>query len=76
MSPAKVTKVNARSFEATLKSGENVTVNWSGMRWARKYISANRIGYYPDNASQVVSKNDIVRVIPTNNGSWQLGQIP
>lgn len=76
MSPAKVTKVNSRSFEATLQSGESVTVNWSGMSWARKYISANRIGYYPDNASQVVKKNDIVRVIPTANGNWQLGQIP
>ncbi|MGP4863927.1 penicillin-binding protein 1A [Psychrobacter sp. T6-5] len=76
MSPAKVTKVNSRSFEATLQSGESVTVNWSGMSWARKYISANRIGYYPNNASQIVSKNDIVRVIPTANGNWQLGQIP
>ena len=76
MSPAKVTKVNSRSFEAILQSGESVTVNWSGMSWARKYISANRIGYYPNNASQIVSKNDIVRVIPTANGNWQLGQIP
>ncbi len=76
MSPAKVTKVNARSFEAILASGESVTVNWSGMRWARKYISADRIGYYPDNASQIVSQNDIIRVIPTANGNWQLGQIP
>ena len=76
MSPAKVTKVNSRSFEATLPSGENVTVNWSGMSWARKYISADRIGYFPSNASQIVSKNDIVRLIPTTNGNWQLGQIP
>lgn len=76
MSPAKVTKVNARSFEATMLSGENVTVNWSGMSWARKYISADRIGYFPSNASQIVSKNDIVRLIPTTNGNWQLGQIP
>lgn len=76
MSPAKVTKVNSRSFEATMQSGESVTVNWSGMSWARKYISADRIGYYPSNASQIVNKNDIVRLIPTANGNWQLGQIP
>ena len=76
MSPAKVTKVNFRSFEATMPSGENVTVNWSGMSWARKYISADRIGYFPSNASQIVSKNDIVRLMPTTNGGWQLGQIP
>jgi len=76
MSPAKVTNVNSRSFDAVLQSGEEVTVNWSGIKWARKYISADRIGYYPSNASQVVKKNDIVRVIPTVNGNWQLGQIP
>lgn len=57
-------------------SGESVTVNWSGMRWARKYISADRIGYFPSNASQIVSKNDIIRLIPTASGGWQLGQIP
>ncbi|WP_372843549.1 penicillin-binding protein 1A [Psychrobacter sp.] len=76
MIPAKVTKVNSSSFEATMLSGESVTVNWSGMRWARKYISADRIGYFPSNASQIVSKNDIIRLIPTANGGWQLGQIP
>lgn len=76
MSPAKVTKVNSRSFEAILQSGESVTVNWSGMSWARKYISADRIGYFPSTASQIVSKNDIVRLIPAANGSWQLSQIP
>ncbi len=76
MSPAKVTKVNSRSFEATMPSGENVTVSWSGMSWARKYISADRIGYFPSNAIQIVSKNDIVRLMPTTNGGWQLGQIP
>lgn len=76
MSPAKVTKVNSRSFEAILQSGESVTVNWTGMSWARKYISADRIGYFPSNASQIVSKNDIVRLIPAANGSWQLSQIP
>lgn len=76
MSPAKVTKVNSRSFEATLQSGESVTVNWSGMSWARKYISADRIGYFPSNAHQIVSKGDIVRLMPTANGNWQLSQIP
>lgn len=76
MSPAKVTKVNSRSFEATMPSGESVTINWSGMSWAHKYFSANRVGYYPSNAGQIVNKNDIVRLIPTSNGNWQLAQIP
>ena len=76
MSPAKVTKVNTSSFEATMLSGETVTVNWSGMRWARKYISADRFGNSPSNASQIVSEKDIIRLIPTDSGNWQLAQIP
>lgn len=56
ISPAKVTKVSSRSFEAQIPSGESVTVNWSGMSWARKYFSADRIGYAPNNAQQIVSK--------------------
>ncbi|MGE6572538.1 penicillin-binding protein 1A [Psychrobacter namhaensis] len=76
MYPAKVTQVNAQSFDATLQSGKNITVNWPEMSWAAKYISADRIGYPPTSASQIVSQNDIIRVIPTANGSWQLSQIP
>ncbi|TXD96334.1 PBP1A family penicillin-binding protein [Psychrobacter frigidicola] len=76
MLPAKVTKVSSRSFEATTPSGENVTVNWSGMSWARKHFSADRIGNYPGNASQIVSKNDIIRLIKTDNGNWKLAQVP
>lgn len=76
MYPAKVTKVNSRSFEALMPSGETVTVNWSGMSWARKYFSADRIGYYPNNAAQIVSEDDIIRLLPNNNGGWKLAQIP
>lgn len=76
MYPAKVTQVKSRSFEALMPSGETVTVDWSGISWARKHFSANRIGGYPSNASQVVSKNDIIRLIKTDKGSWQLAQIP
>lgn len=76
MYPAKVTRVNSRSFEATMASGENITVNWSGMSWARRHFSANRVGSLPSNASQVVSKHDIIRLIKTDSDSWQLAQIP
>lgn len=76
MIPAKVTKVNSRSFEALMPSGETVTVHWSGMRWAKKYISADRFGNLPSNARQIVSEKDIIRLISTANGNWQLAQIP
>lgn len=76
MYPAKVTKVNSRSFEATMSSGEKVTVDWSGMSWARKYFSADRVGGSPSNAAQIVNTKDIVRLSKTDNGNWRLAQIP
>lgn len=76
MYPAKVLNVGSRSFDALMLSGETVTVNWSGMSWARKYFSADRVGGSPGSAGQVVSKDDIVRLIKTDSGNWQLAQIP
>ncbi|MES1963798.1 transglycosylase domain-containing protein [Psychrobacter sp. AH5] len=74
--PAKVTSIKSRSFDALMQSGETVTVDWSGMSWAKKFISADRFGNLPSNASQVVKDKDIVRLIKTESGSWQLAQIP
>lgn len=76
MYPAKVLNVKSRSFDALMPSGETVTVNWSGISWARKHYSANRVGGSPGNAGQVVKKNDIVRLVKTDSGNWQLAQIP
>lgn len=77
MYPAKVTKVSGRSFEAQMQDGKKVTVNWSGMSWAKKYYSANRVGGYPSSASQIVSVKDIVRLMPTEDSDqWVLAQVP
>lgn len=76
--PAKVTKVNSRSFDAEFIDGKTVTVPWEGIVWARRYYSADRTGGTPANASQVVSLKDIVRLRPTDDKktSWHLTQIP
>lgn len=76
MSPAKVTTVSDRSFEAQMLSGESVTVDWPDMIWAREHLSADLVGDEPLNAAQIVSKDDIIRLMPTANGNWQLAQIP
>lgn len=76
--PAKVIKVNSRSFEAEFNDGNKTTVAWDGMSWARKYFSADRIGNFPSNASQIVKLDDIVRLRPTDDkhSNWALTQIP
>ncbi|KAA8733292.1 PBP1A family penicillin-binding protein [Acinetobacter qingfengensis] len=77
MWPAKVTKVNANSFEAELKDGTKVTVPWSGMSWATLYRSADNPGPSASRASQIVKVNDIVRLRPNDNKTvWSLVQVP
>ncbi|MBP8019920.1 MAG: PBP1A family penicillin-binding protein [Agitococcus sp.] len=73
--PAQVTKVNRNSIAATLQDGRSVTVNWSGMSWARPYKSVNSLGGYPSKASQIVKEGDIIRLKPVGN-TWLLRQIP
>ena len=75
--PAEVTKVNKNSFEALMQDGKTVTVNWSGMSWARPYRNANSVGAAPSNASQIVKVKDIVRLRPNEgNSAWSLVQTP
>ena len=77
MVPAKVTEVSGRSFKAELQNGDVVTIPWSGMSWAKEYLDANRIRKYPNSASDIVKKDDIVRLIANeDNTSWRLTQLP
>ncbi|ALH94987.1 penicillin-binding protein PBP1a [Acinetobacter equi] len=75
--PAKVTQVSKNSFDAVMQDGKTVTVNWSGMSWARPYRNANSVGNAPTNASQIVKVNDIIRLRPSEDKTtWSLVQIP
>ena len=75
--PAKVIKVGSNSFDAKMQDGSTVTVPWSGMSWARKYINANAVGGAPSRASQIVTVKDIIRLRPNENKTaWSLVQTP
>lgn len=75
--PAQVVKVHSNSFEALMQDGKTVTVPWSGMSWARRYINANSVGGAPSNASQIVKVKDIIRLRPNaEHTSWALVQVP
>jgi penicillin-binding protein 1A len=75
--PAEVIKVGSNSFDAKMQDGSTVTVPWSGMSWARKYINANAVGGAPSRASQIVTVKDIIRLRPNENKTaWSLVQTP
>ncbi|UNU73864.1 PBP1A family penicillin-binding protein [Moraxella nasovis] len=76
--PAEVIKVNDHSFEAKLQSGDTVTINWSGMNWARRYYDADRSGGSFSNAHQMVKVGNIVRISPLNEDktAWKMANVP
>ncbi len=73
--PAIVTSVSDLSFEAILKSGDAITVEWKGISWAYKFNSRNDAWPPPQVAADVVQVGDLVR-LQHSDESWQLGQVP
>ncbi len=73
--PAQVTNINRSSIDAVLRDGRKITINWSGMSWARPYKSVNSLGVSPSKASQIAAVGDIIRVKQIGN-TWVLRQIP
>ncbi|HHO59481.1 MAG TPA: peptidase, partial [Thiotrichales bacterium] len=59
-----------------LKNGEKVSLPWSGIRWARQYVSVNRIGKELKTVSEVIKPGDVIWVEARGFSGWRLAQIP
>ncbi len=75
LEPAIVTLVEDKSIQASLKSGETVTLDWDGLKWARKYHSNNSMGALPRKAADILTPGDIIRLYKDTE-SWTLSQLP
>ena len=73
--PGIVAEVSNRSIKVLMKTGEQVTVDWDSMRWARPYISQNNAWPPPKSADDIVAVGDLIRLKQTED-RWTLGQIP
>lgn len=76
LKPAIVTTVNDRSIEVQLKDQQTVTVDWSGLLWARPQLDDGYVGGRPKKAQQIVKRGDIVRVQQLADNTWRLAQVP
>jgi penicillin-binding protein 1A len=73
--PGLVIAVEDKSAQVLLRSRGQITIDWEGLSWARPYESANRMGKAPQQAADVVSAGDIIRVEERESG-WWLAQEP
>ena len=70
-----VTQVNTQSVQAMMSDGQTITIPWTGLSWARRYISATRRGSAPKQASDLLKPGDVIEVQQTN-ARWQMSQTP
>ena len=74
--PALVVKVEEMSAQLLLRDGSPVKIEREGLVWARRYITVNQRGPEPEQASEVLSRGDIVYIQPLEEGRWRLAQLP
>ena len=60
----------------TFRNGDTAYITLAGLKWARPYISVNRIGEEPETAEKVLKPGDVIWAIQNDAGQWELGQIP
>lgn len=73
---ADVASIEQRSAIALLKDGNQVRIPWSGIEWARAYVSVNRLGDELQKVSEVIKPGDVVWLASDPVAGWSLAQIP
>lgn len=75
--PAVVTRVGEREADVIVRGGQQVTLNWSAMDWARPYIDERNQGAAPQRASDILTPGDHIWVRRESDESdFKLAQIP
>ena len=68
--------IETRSATAMLKDGSKVRIPWSGIQWAREYVSVNRVGKELQKVSDVIKPGDVVWLANNPVTGWSLAQVP
>jgi penicillin-binding protein 1A len=74
--PAVVTKVEAQAAALYVDGVGGVSLNWDGIKWARKYLNQNGMGPAPKAATDVLNRGDVVYLRKLDSGAWSLAQVP
>ncbi|WP_371187240.1 penicillin-binding protein 1A [Thalassotalea maritima] len=73
---ALVINVAEKSADIMTTSGEMLTLDWDGLKWARRFIDDKTQGRAPTKAADVVLSGEVILIRPLNADSWQLSQVP
>lgn len=73
--PAIVTESTATTANAILVDGQSIALDLSSVSWARPRLGA-AVGAKPTRVDQVLPAGALIRVLRTQDGTWQLTQLP
>lgn len=73
--PAVVTSVAKQSVEVMLKGGQQITIEWDGLKWARSFITDERQGAAPKTAAAILNPGMHI-LVRQQDDAWRLSQIP
>ncbi|GLK91503.1 penicillin-binding protein 1A [Pseudomonas turukhanskensis] len=74
--PAFVTQVLKSGIMVLTRSGQEETVAWDSMKWARPFLNTNSLGPRPQKPDDVVQVGDLIRVLRQPDGNLAFSQIP
>ncbi|HBX57335.1 MAG TPA: peptidase [Pseudomonas sp.] len=76
LEPVIVTQVEKSGILVLNRRGEEETVAWDSMKWARPFLNTNSLGPRPQQPSDVTQIGDLVRVQYQDDGSLRFVQLP
>lgn len=73
--PAVVVSVAEKSADVLISGGEQRTIEWDGLKWARPFISDERQGQAPKTAYAILAPGMHV-LVRRQEQQWRLSQVP
>jgi len=72
-----VTAINEdNSVGILLEDGSRDLIPWSGLSWAKPFVSRQTSGAEPESVLDVLKIADVIIIMPTSTGTWALSQTP
>lgn len=53
-----------------------IRIDWPGLEWAAPALENGRFGQKPKEASDILARGDIIRIVQEPGGEWFLAQVP
>lgn len=76
MTPGLVTEVDEDLALVYQSNGQTFALSMESVKWAKKYISRDRVGFDPETVADVLTAGDIIRTRLTSDGNRRLAQLP